>query len=284
VAHNAVRAADLPDLISSVHGALQSLKAPQQAEPEKRQPPVSIKKSITPDFLISLEDGRRYKSLKRHLKGRGLTPEQYREKWGLPADYPMVAPNYAKARSELAKEMGLGQQRKRGDGAREGSATKPRAAAKAAAATTQRLLRNQQDIGDAIKPFYGKKTGNQLTALLKEHIAIAADLIAVARKGDTAAVASEQERWQTNADAIAAFLSSANPNWKPAATKTMMRSHLRLTTNEVVARLTNDWAADVRADIYALGCTFYFLLQGEVPFPGGTAAITESVPASRLVT
>ena len=74
-----------------------------------REPPVSIKKSITPDFLISLEDGKRYKSLKRHLKGRGLTPEQYREKWGLPRDYPMVAPNYAKQRSELAKAIGLGQ-------------------------------------------------------------------------------------------------------------------------------------------------------------------------------
>ena len=114
-------------------------------------------------------------------------------------------------------------------------------------ATVGRLLTNQTHIGNAIKPFYGKKAGNQLTALLKEHIAIAADLIAVARKGDTAAVSSEQERWQANADAIAAFLSSANPNWKPAPTKAMMRSHLRLTTNEVVARLTKDWAADVRA-------------------------------------
>src|SRR5215204_2356104 len=112
VSHNSVRAADLPDLISSVHGALQGLKAPQQAEPEMREPPVSIKKSITPDFLISLEDGKRYKSLKRHLTGRGLTPEQYREKWGLPRDYPMVAPNYAKQRSELAKSLGLGQLRK----------------------------------------------------------------------------------------------------------------------------------------------------------------------------
>jgi predicted transcriptional regulator len=112
VSHNAVRAADLSDLISSVYGALQGLKAPQQAEPEKREPPISIKKSITPDFLISLEDGRRYKSLKRHLKGRGLTPEQYREKWGLPRDYPMVAPNYAKQRSELAKALGLGQLRR----------------------------------------------------------------------------------------------------------------------------------------------------------------------------
>ena len=112
VSYNAVRAADLPDLISSVHGALQSLKAPQQTEPEKREPPVPIKKSITPDFLISLEDGKRYKSMKRHLKGRGLTPEQYREKWGLPRDYPMVAPNYAKQRSELAKALGLGQLRR----------------------------------------------------------------------------------------------------------------------------------------------------------------------------
>ena len=109
VSHNAVRAADLPDLIASVHAALQGLKAPQQAEPEKREPPVSIKKSITPDFLISLEDGRRYKSLRRHLATRGLTPEQYREKWGLPPTYPMVAPNYAKQRSELAKALGLGQ-------------------------------------------------------------------------------------------------------------------------------------------------------------------------------
>ena len=108
VSHNSVRTADLPDLIASVHGALQGLRAPQQAEPEKREPPVSIRKSITPDFLISLEDGRRYKSLKRHLKGRGLTPEQYREKWGLPRDYPMIAPNYAKQRSELAKSLGLG--------------------------------------------------------------------------------------------------------------------------------------------------------------------------------
>jgi predicted transcriptional regulator len=112
VSHNSVRTADLPDLIASVHRAMQGLSAPPQAEPEKREPPVSIKKSLTPEFLISLEDGRRYKSLKRHLKGRGLTPEQYREKWGLPRDYPMVAPNYAKQRSELAKALGLGQLRR----------------------------------------------------------------------------------------------------------------------------------------------------------------------------
>ena len=112
VSHNAIRSADLPDLISSVHQALQGLSASPQTEPEKREPPVSIRKSITPDFLISLEDGQRYKSLRRHLTGRGLSPEQYREKWGLPPDYPMVAPNYAKKRSELAKSFGLGQLRR----------------------------------------------------------------------------------------------------------------------------------------------------------------------------
>jgi predicted transcriptional regulator len=83
------------------------LEAPP-IEEEKPKPAVPIKKSITPDYLISLEDGRRYKSLKRHLGGRGLTPDQYREKWGLASDYPMVAPNYAKQRSDLAKSMGLG--------------------------------------------------------------------------------------------------------------------------------------------------------------------------------
>ena len=114
VASNSLRPADIPDLIDSVHRALQSLSAPPQAEPEKREPPVSIRKSITPDFLISMEDGRRYKTLRRHLAGRGLTPEQYREKWGLPLDYPMVAPNYAKQRSELARVSGLGQIRRKG--------------------------------------------------------------------------------------------------------------------------------------------------------------------------
>jgi predicted transcriptional regulator len=112
VANNSLRPADIPDLIDSVHRALQSLSAPPQAEPEKREPPVSIRKSITPDFLISMEDGRRYKSLRRHLTSRGLTPQAYREKWGLPLDYPMVAPNYAKQRSELARASGLGQLRR----------------------------------------------------------------------------------------------------------------------------------------------------------------------------
>ncbi len=112
VANNAVAILDLPKVIASVHGALASLDAPKaEAAPERPVPPVSIKKSITPDYLISLEDGRQYKSLKRHLSGRGLTPQQYRTKWGLPADYPMVAASYAKQRSELAKALGLGRLR-----------------------------------------------------------------------------------------------------------------------------------------------------------------------------
>jgi predicted transcriptional regulator len=95
-----------------VHAALRGLIAPALPEAEKPQPAVSIRKSVTPDFLISLEDGKPYKSLKRHLSKLSLTPQAYREKWGLPADYPMVAANYALKRSELAKSMGLGAMRK----------------------------------------------------------------------------------------------------------------------------------------------------------------------------
>jgi hypothetical protein len=115
-------------------------------------------------------------------------------------------------------------------------------------ATVGRLLVNQTDIGNAIKPYYGAAAGNELTGLLREHILIAADLIAVARKGDQAGVSSEQARWTANADEIAALLSGANPDaWKLGAIEAMMHDHLRLTTNEVVARLQGDWAADVRA-------------------------------------
>jgi predicted transcriptional regulator len=112
VTKNSVSASALPEIISSVYAALTALSAPA-ATPEaaKPVPAVPIKKSITPDYLISLEDGRRYKSLKRHLSGHGLTPAEYRTKWGLPADYPMVAPNYAATRSALAKSMGLGRKR-----------------------------------------------------------------------------------------------------------------------------------------------------------------------------
>ena len=110
VSNNKVGFDELGKLIEEVHSALQ--RAPNgkaEPEPEPREPAVSIRRSITPDYIISLEDGRKFKSLKRHLKNTyGLTPDEYRAKWGLPRDYPMVAPNYAKARSELAKSMGLG--------------------------------------------------------------------------------------------------------------------------------------------------------------------------------
>ena len=113
VVNNSVRPGDLADLIGSVHGAVAALASPQtQPEPERAVPAVSIKKSITPEYLISLEDGKSYKSLTRHLKGRGLTAQQYREKWGLPRDYPMTSPNYSQRRSELAKSLGLGQKRR----------------------------------------------------------------------------------------------------------------------------------------------------------------------------
>jgi predicted transcriptional regulator len=113
VANNSVHRGDLPSVIASVHAALQDLAAPKQAEPEKPEPRISIRKSITPDFLISLEDGKQYKTLKRHLGKLGLTAEEYRAKWGLPADYPMVAPSYAAKRSELARSSGLGQMRRK---------------------------------------------------------------------------------------------------------------------------------------------------------------------------
>jgi predicted transcriptional regulator len=113
VANNSVHRGDLPTVIASVHAALLGLTTPKQEECDKPQPAVSIRKSITPDFLISLEDGKKYKTLKRHLGKLGLTAEEYRAKWGLPADYPMVAPNYAAKRSELARSSGLGQQRRK---------------------------------------------------------------------------------------------------------------------------------------------------------------------------
>ena len=115
VSNNSVPASDLSSLIGDVYAAL--LKVSHVAAPvptEVPKPAISVKKSLTSDYLICLEDGKKFKSLKRHLRTQyNLSPEDYREKWGLPADYPMVAPNYAKARSNLAKQMGLGQQRRR---------------------------------------------------------------------------------------------------------------------------------------------------------------------------
>ena len=115
VSNNSVASGDLPNLISDVYAALMKVSAGKTEAPaEPLKPAVPLKKSITPDYIICLEDGKKFKSLKRHLRTQyNLTPEQYREKWGLPPDYPMVAPNYAQARSNLAKQMGLGQQRRR---------------------------------------------------------------------------------------------------------------------------------------------------------------------------
>lgn len=111
VGNNLVSTADLPALIKQVHAALATVGAPvAEPAPAPKEPAVPVRKSITPDYLICLEDGRKFKSLKRHLRTKyDMTPEDYRAKWGLPKDYPMVAPNYAEARSNLAKQMGLGQ-------------------------------------------------------------------------------------------------------------------------------------------------------------------------------
>ncbi|MBD1545210.1 MucR family transcriptional regulator [Roseibium aggregatum] len=115
VSNNTVASTDLPNLINEVYGALQRTStSAQEPEPEPLKPAVPVKKSVMPDYIICLEDGKKFKSLKRHLRTHyDMTPEEYREKWDLGPDYPMVAPNYAAARSELAKKMGLGQQRKR---------------------------------------------------------------------------------------------------------------------------------------------------------------------------
>jgi predicted transcriptional regulator len=117
VSNNSVPANELPSLIQEVHTALLRVTsggsvAPVSAEAQK--PAIAVKKSLSNDYIICLEDGKKFKSLKRHLRTQyNMSPEEYRDKWGLPPDYPMVAPNYAKARSNLAKQMGLGQQRKR---------------------------------------------------------------------------------------------------------------------------------------------------------------------------
>ena len=114
VSNNPVQVGDLPNLIADVHAALARVGGQEQAPAEKPKPAVNPKKSIFDDYIICLEDGKKFKSLKRHLMTHyGLTPEEYREKWGLDAAYPMVAPNYAAARSQLAKKMGLGRKRKR---------------------------------------------------------------------------------------------------------------------------------------------------------------------------
>jgi predicted transcriptional regulator len=116
VSNNSVPMAELPALIGSIHAALTSVAtgATEQPTEEPKAPAVSIKKSVQPDYIVCLDDGKRFKSLKRHLRTTyNLTPDEYRTKWGLAHDYPMVAPNYAAARSELAKQMGLGARRRK---------------------------------------------------------------------------------------------------------------------------------------------------------------------------
>ncbi|MBO6785051.1 MAG: MucR family transcriptional regulator [Alphaproteobacteria bacterium] len=113
VSNNKLAASDLPQLIAQVHASLADTGGAARA-PQRPTPAVPVKKSVTPDHIVCLEDGKKLKMLKRHLKtSYDLTPEQYRERWGLPADYPMVAPNYAKKRSQLAKKIGLGKRGKK---------------------------------------------------------------------------------------------------------------------------------------------------------------------------
>jgi predicted transcriptional regulator len=115
VSNNSVPSAEIPNLISQIYSALKRVSGGQtNAAAENLKPAVPIKRSVTAEYIVCLEDGLKFKSLKRHLRTRyNMTPDQYREKWGLPADYAMVASNYAAARSQLAKQMGLGQQRRR---------------------------------------------------------------------------------------------------------------------------------------------------------------------------
>ncbi|WP_341204348.1 MucR family transcriptional regulator [uncultured Sphingomonas sp.] len=114
VSNNSVAVSDLPVLIAHVHGALSNLGGPAPIEVVKQEPAVSVRSSIKPDFIVCLEDGKKLKMLKRHLMTHyQMTPEQYRAKWNLPADYPMVAPNYAEQRRTLAKKIGLGTKRRK---------------------------------------------------------------------------------------------------------------------------------------------------------------------------
>lgn len=147
VSNNPVPRADLPALIADVHAAIERLRLGAGQEPEAKQSPaVSVKKSVTPEHIVCLEDGKAFKSLKRHLATHhGMTPDEYRAKWNLPRNYPMVAPAYAEARSTLARSMGLGRKRAAEAAASEEKPKRARTPRKAAAAATAR------------KPARGKK-------------------------------------------------------------------------------------------------------------------------------
>lgn len=114
-------------------------------------------------------------------------------------------------------------------------------------AVTQRLLRNQDDIGDAIKPIYGDAAGKKLSALLRDHILIAADIVKAAKANDTKSVDALQKKWRQNGNDLAAFLASANPTWKQPTLTDMLQRHLDFVTQQVVARIKGDWAADIKA-------------------------------------
>jgi len=114
-------------------------------------------------------------------------------------------------------------------------------------AVAQRLLRNQDDIGNAIKPFYGDQAGQKLAALLRDHITIATEVVTAAKASNPAQLDAAQKKWSANGKDIAAFLSSANPNWPKQTLESMLQKHLELTTGEVVGRLKKDWAADIRS-------------------------------------
>jgi hypothetical protein len=114
-------------------------------------------------------------------------------------------------------------------------------------AVAQRLLRNQDDIGNAIKPYYGDAAGKKLSALLREHIVVATEVVKAAKAGNKTQLADAQKKWTANGKEIAAFLSGANPNWPKKALEEMLQKHLDLTTGEVVGRLNKDWAADIKA-------------------------------------
>ena len=111
----------------------------------------------------------------------------------------------------------------------------------------QRLLQNQEDIGNAIKPYYGNDAGNKLTSLLKDHIMGSVDLLKAAKAGNTSVIAADEKTWYENADQIAIFLGSANPNWSKESLKSMLDNHLALTKSEAVARLTGNYASDINA-------------------------------------
>jgi hypothetical protein len=149
----------------------------------------------------------------------------------------------------------------------------------AADAAAVRLLKNQEDIGDAIKPYYGEDAGNGLTRLLKEHIVIAVNLVENAKSGDKEAFAANDKKWDDNIREIARFLSGANPAWPEADVYDLLSQHLQLTKGEVTARLTKDWAADVRAsdDLLAeamvIADTLYDGLEAQFPDRFGHAAM-----------